>query len=130
MMRKFSAKKHWHNIYFIINTLIWAGLILLSAFFFTRVFLTTGILLGACAAISVVSSAVLLRPGRRLVAGVVQIIAWGILILLALLLYQNTLLPVLILFLPGAVLSIGTLILLGTLSLRAERELHSATRRS
>lgn len=130
MMRKFSAKKHWHNIYFIINTLIWAGLILLSAFFFTRVFLTTGILLGACAAISVVSSAVLLRPGRRLVAGVVQIIAWGILILLALLLYQNTLLPVLILFLPGAVLSIGTLILLGTLSLRAERELHNATRRS
>lgn len=129
-MQKFSAQKHWHNIYFIINTLIWIGLILLSAFLFMRVFLTTGILLGACAAISVVSSAVLLRPGRRFAAGIVQIVAWVILILLALLLYQNTLMPVLILFLPGAVLSIGTLILLGTLSLRAERELHSAMRRS
>lgn len=129
-MRRFSAKKHWHNLYFIINTLIWVGLILLSAFLFMRVFLTTGILLGACAAISVVSSAVLLRPGRRFAAGIVQIVAWVILILLALLLYQNTLMPVLILFLPGAVLSIGTLILLGTLSLRAERELHSAMRRS
>jgi hypothetical protein len=51
------------------------------------------------------------------------------LILLALLLYQNTLMPVLILFLPGAFLSIGTLILLGSLSLRAERELHRAMRK-
>lgn len=129
-MKRLSAKKHWHNLYFIINTLIWVGLILLSAFLFMRVFLITGILLGACAAISVVSSAVLLRPGRRFAAGIVQIVAWVILILLALLLYQNTLMPVLILFLPGAVLSIGTLILLGILSLRAERELHSAMRRS
>jgi hypothetical protein len=128
-MQKFSAQKHWHNIYFIINTLIWVGLILLSAFLFTRVFLTTGILLGACAAVSVVSSAVLLRPGRRFAAGIVQIVAWGILILLALLLYQNTLLPVLILFLPGAFLSIGALILLAGLSLRSERELHRAMKR-
>ena len=129
-MKRLSAKKHWHNLYFLVNTLIWVGLILLSAFLFTQAFLTTGILLGACAAISVVSSAVLLRPGRRFAAGIVQIVAWVILILLALLLYQNTLMPVLILFLPGAVLSIGTLILLGALSLRAERELHSAMRRS
>ncbi len=128
-MQRFSAKKHWHNIYFLINTLIWVGLILLLAFLFTRVFLTTGILLGACAAISVVSSAVLLKPGHRFAAGVVQIVAWGILILLALLLYQDTLLPVLILFLPGAFLSIGALILLAGLSLRTERELKSAMRK-
>ncbi len=128
-MLKFDPKKHWHNIYFVTNTLIWVGLILLLAFLFTRVFLATSILLGACAAISVVSSAVLLKPGHRFAAGVVQIVAWGILILLALLLYQNTLMPVLILFLPGAFLSIGTLVLLASLSLRAERELHRAMRK-
>lgn len=127
-MQKFDPKKHWHNLYFIINTLIWTGLIVLLAFLFTKVFLRTGILLGACAAISVVSSAVLLRPGRRLLTGIVQIIAWGILILLVLLLYQNTLMPVLILFLPAAFLSIGTLALLGSLSLRVERELNSAAK--
>jgi hypothetical protein len=128
-MPKFDPKRHWHNLYFIINTLIWTGLILLLAFLFTKVFLRTGILLGACAAISVVSSAVLLRPGRRLLTGLVQIIAWGILILLTLLLYQNTLIPVLVLFLPAAFLSMGTLALLASLSLRSERELKSAVKR-
>jgi hypothetical protein len=129
-MPRLDPKRHWHNLYFIINTLIWTGLILLSAFLFTKVFLRTGILLGACAAISVVSSAVLLRPGRRLLTGIVQTIAWGVLILLTLLLYENTLLQVLILFLPAAFLGIGILALLGGLSLRAERRLHSATRRN
>ncbi len=128
-MKKLTFKKQWHNLYFAVNTLIWTGLILLLALLFTRVFLSVSILLGACAAISVLSSAVLLKPGHRLVAGIVQGIAWGILITLSLVLYKGTVKPVILVFLPAAALSIGTLVFLGSFSLRTERNLRSAMKR-
>lgn len=127
----FSVKTHWHNIYFIVNAVIWGGLIILLAVVFGTVFYTINllILIGICTAISVVSSAVLLRPGHRLVGVVVQVIAWSALVVLSGLMFPRILTVIAVLFLPAAVLSLALLAVLSVVSRRAEKHLHSALKR-
>jgi hypothetical protein len=129
--QRFSVKTHWHNVYFIANAVIWTGLIILLALVFGMVFYTRNllILIGICAAISVVSSAVLLRPGHRLAGVVVQVIAWTALVILSGLVFSHTLTVVAVLFLPAGLLSLGLLAVLSVISRRAEKHLHSALKR-
>ena len=128
-MAGFSIKNHWHNFYLVINVLIWAALIILLALLARPVFLSTGIVIGICSMLSVVSSAVLLRPGKRLAGGITQLVAWAGLILTTILFFPSTLELVLKLFLPAGLASLGFLALLGGLGLRLERQLTNAMKR-
>jgi len=128
-MSRFTLKRHWHNVYFVANTVIWAVLILLLALLFAPVFRISVLLVGICTAVSVVSSAVLIHPGRRLAGVLVQLAAWLGLILIPLLWFSGVLVVVFAVFLPAAVLSLGILALLGGLGWRSERALHRAMRR-
>ncbi|MBN2378204.1 hypothetical protein JXM67_00160 [candidate division WOR-3 bacterium] len=131
--RKFTFEGHWHNIYFVANALIWAGLITMIFLLFPQMrfaLRSSGWAIVVCSAVSITSSAVFLRPGRRIVGVVIQIVAWVSVTVLSFLLYNQALLMVLTLVLPAAVLSLGTLALLSSLTWRKEHHLRHAMRRS
>lgn len=79
--------------------------------------------------LSVVSSAVLVKPGKRLAGGIAQLIAWTALILATILLVPAALKFILVLFLPCALASLGALVLLGSLGIYFERQLADAMKK-
>jgi|GEM_PF-1924694 len=127
--QKFTFKNHWHNIYLGVNAFIWAALIT-SLFFLSRSTLnTTGWVLVPCSAVSITSSAVLLRPGRRLAGVIVQLVAWLGLVGLSLAFFFRVWPVILILFVPAAVLNLGILLVFSGITFRSEHHLNQAMRR-
>lgn len=127
--RQFRLANQWHNFYFGINAAVWAALIILIAFLAFPLLRSTAILIGICTALSVISSAVLFKPGRRLAGSVIQVVAWVTLIVVTLLIHDKALKAVLVLHLPAGGLSLLTLGILGGLSLRTEKALERAMKR-
>ncbi|MBD3286325.1 hypothetical protein GF359_07240 [candidate division WOR-3 bacterium] len=132
--QKFTFFNHWHNLYLGVNALIWVALIIML-FFLSRSTLnttlnTTGWVLVPCSAVSITSSAVFLKPGRRMAGVILQLIAWLGLVGLSLAFFFKVWPVILILFVPAAVLSLGILMLFCGVTWRKERHLNHAMRRS
>lgn len=121
---------HWHNVYFVANVAIWVALILLVAFLAPNLLRKGGVILGAASMVSVVSSAVLLKPRKRLAGIILQIVAWAGLIVTTLAVFSPPPRAILVLFLPAALLSLAVLLVLSLACISSERELDRALRRS
>lgn len=128
-MARLKFTDHWHNVYFAVNVIIWVALILLIAFLAPNLLRKGGIILGIASMVSVVSSAVLLRPRRRLAGIIVQFVAWLGLIVAVVLFFSPPPMAVAVLVSPAALLSTGILLVLSFIGMRRERELDRALRR-
>ncbi|NLI98799.1 hypothetical protein GX441_09120 [bacterium] len=128
-MPEFSVKKQWHNVYLILNALAWAAAIVFIATLYRPLFFKTGILMGICSMVSVVSCAVLIKPGKRLAGSILQALSWSVFFLLTIVIVRSSLIPALIIILPAGLVSLGTLALLGGLGYAQERQLKEAFRK-